>query len=623
MAKVNYSPDARTQTLHYLERCLKLASENLSHTHPINLEVALNLAQVYNEIGQVDKALSLGKEAFDNSISQLDTLDEESYKESTSIMQKIRDHLTVWSSLPPEEPEMPSGEEPKKEKLEKEKGETFGKKTKHKEEKIQELQKKSRAQYLKKREPQQLKEMESALKEEGLLFKLEKLTKEELKEMKTQKKLLNIAKKHAMMPPSMPQLDLEDGGEDFQPKEEKDKLIARDQSPPAEKKVLERAHIEESGEKFKTKAKAGKKKKAKEAPNQLIGGKVNKAEEKRDEKSRSLFSDDSAPTKLSLFDTPAHQFSVNPFEVAPSVEGEARFDGQFDFDTKPDLFDEIYFDGRSAVPEGTSLAFGGDFEGKSQHDPYSLPKTGGVVESNLTPASQTICLINAADSTFADGNNNFGGFTFGPSQVPVSELNVEKITQSTTGFAAQLPSLSTVITAANVPKEKTGIGARKKETITKRNKQFLCIQNYSAKPDQEKKLSPFGFYLNAAPAKLKDSQLSHVLMGPLYHPDGNCWLDSILLFSLSLPSIQSWALSAASTKSDSFVDLLTNLYHIWICGDHESIFFRKELSHAHKNVWKKFDSLGFSKGKPHCVIQGLTTILKEMELFIQKVRNLS
>ncbi|TNN47350.1 14-3-3 protein epsilon [Liparis tanakae] len=42
--------------------------------------------------------VALAKEAFDNAIAELDTLSEESYKDSTLIMQLLRDNLTLWTS---------------------------------------------------------------------------------------------------------------------------------------------------------------------------------------------------------------------------------------------------------------------------------------------------------------------------------------------------------------------------------------------------------------------------------------------------------------------------------------------------------------------------------------------
>jgi hypothetical protein len=49
------------------------------------------------------RACHLAKEAFDEAISELDTLNEESYKDSTLIMQLLRDNLTLWTSDIPED----------------------------------------------------------------------------------------------------------------------------------------------------------------------------------------------------------------------------------------------------------------------------------------------------------------------------------------------------------------------------------------------------------------------------------------------------------------------------------------------------------------------------------------
>lgn len=43
----------------------------------------------------------MAKQAFDDAIADLDTLTEESYKDTTLIMQLIRDNLTLWTSDAP------------------------------------------------------------------------------------------------------------------------------------------------------------------------------------------------------------------------------------------------------------------------------------------------------------------------------------------------------------------------------------------------------------------------------------------------------------------------------------------------------------------------------------------
>lgn len=67
----------------------------LSPTHPRVLEAALQLGEHLSESGSEDGAVAVLKDAFDTALSTLDTLSEESYKESTAGMQRIRDRLTV------------------------------------------------------------------------------------------------------------------------------------------------------------------------------------------------------------------------------------------------------------------------------------------------------------------------------------------------------------------------------------------------------------------------------------------------------------------------------------------------------------------------------------------------
>ena len=72
------------------------ACESLPSTHPIRLGLALNFSVFYYEIKNTpDKACELAKKAFDDAIAELDSLKEESYKDSTLIMQLLRDNLTV------------------------------------------------------------------------------------------------------------------------------------------------------------------------------------------------------------------------------------------------------------------------------------------------------------------------------------------------------------------------------------------------------------------------------------------------------------------------------------------------------------------------------------------------
>ena len=107
-----------------------IASSDLPPTHPIRLGLALNFSvfyygkswlgvRIWNSpyiwimtntflsllwlfppeiLNSPDKACQIAKQAFDDAIAELDTLNEESYKDSTLIMQLLRDNLTLWTS---------------------------------------------------------------------------------------------------------------------------------------------------------------------------------------------------------------------------------------------------------------------------------------------------------------------------------------------------------------------------------------------------------------------------------------------------------------------------------------------------------------------------------------------
>jgi len=83
----------------YYEQAMAIAKDKLEPTDPIRLGLALNSSVCFYEIlKDKKKACDLAKSAFDQAISKLDQLSEESYKDSTLIMQLLRDNLTLWTS---------------------------------------------------------------------------------------------------------------------------------------------------------------------------------------------------------------------------------------------------------------------------------------------------------------------------------------------------------------------------------------------------------------------------------------------------------------------------------------------------------------------------------------------
>lgn len=79
------------------EDATAVSANELSSTHPIRLGLALNFSVFYYEIDEnSEEACKLAKGAFDAAIAELDQVKEDMYKDSTLIMQLLRDNLTLW-----------------------------------------------------------------------------------------------------------------------------------------------------------------------------------------------------------------------------------------------------------------------------------------------------------------------------------------------------------------------------------------------------------------------------------------------------------------------------------------------------------------------------------------------
>eukprot|EP00656_Telonema_subtile_P011261 TRINITY_DN15550_c0_g1_i3.p1 TRINITY_DN15550_c0_g1~~TRINITY_DN15550_c0_g1_i3.p1 ORF type:complete len:278 (+),score=51.81 TRINITY_DN15550_c0_g1_i3:169-1002(+) len=90
---------AAERSLMAYQEASDIAQTNLAPTHPIRLGLALNFSVFYYEIlNSPERACNHAKAAFDDAIAELDGLNEESYKDSTLIMQLLRDNLTLWTS---------------------------------------------------------------------------------------------------------------------------------------------------------------------------------------------------------------------------------------------------------------------------------------------------------------------------------------------------------------------------------------------------------------------------------------------------------------------------------------------------------------------------------------------
>ncbi|KAG5454099.1 hypothetical protein CRM22_005742 [Opisthorchis felineus] len=85
-------------SLEAYEKAMEIAKQ-LHPTHPIRLGLALNFSVFHYEIKNApSEACRLAQTAFDDALAELDSLHEDSYKDSTLIMQLLRDNLTLWNT---------------------------------------------------------------------------------------------------------------------------------------------------------------------------------------------------------------------------------------------------------------------------------------------------------------------------------------------------------------------------------------------------------------------------------------------------------------------------------------------------------------------------------------------
>eukprot|EP01120_Amphizonella_sp_Union-15-10_P009043 TRINITY_DN334_c0_g1_i3.p1 TRINITY_DN334_c0_g1~~TRINITY_DN334_c0_g1_i3.p1 ORF type:complete len:259 (-),score=77.56 TRINITY_DN334_c0_g1_i3:65-814(-) len=91
--------EAGNKALAAYKSAIEVASNDMLPTNPIRLGLVLNFSVFYYEIlNSQDEACTLAKQAFDDAISGLDKLTDDAYKETTLILQLIRENLSLWTS---------------------------------------------------------------------------------------------------------------------------------------------------------------------------------------------------------------------------------------------------------------------------------------------------------------------------------------------------------------------------------------------------------------------------------------------------------------------------------------------------------------------------------------------
>lgn len=94
---------AKTEDIEYRKLALESyeaasdIAKKLTETSPIRLGLALNHSVcLYEIMGQRSDAITVAHAAFNDAIQKLDQLNDQTYKDSTLIMQLLRDNLALW-----------------------------------------------------------------------------------------------------------------------------------------------------------------------------------------------------------------------------------------------------------------------------------------------------------------------------------------------------------------------------------------------------------------------------------------------------------------------------------------------------------------------------------------------
>ena len=99
-AQGQYKDESSKSAQENYQQALNVAEGALDSTHPSRIGLALNYSVFnYEILGQHSAAIAIAQKAFDEGIANLENLtDEQAYKESTMILQLIRDNISLWTS---------------------------------------------------------------------------------------------------------------------------------------------------------------------------------------------------------------------------------------------------------------------------------------------------------------------------------------------------------------------------------------------------------------------------------------------------------------------------------------------------------------------------------------------
>lgn len=97
-AEIETGDTQKLAALDAYQKASEHATESLAPTDSIRLGLALNFSVFYYEImKESKKGFQLARQAYEEAVSELETLDDDSYRESNLIVRLLRDNLNLWA----------------------------------------------------------------------------------------------------------------------------------------------------------------------------------------------------------------------------------------------------------------------------------------------------------------------------------------------------------------------------------------------------------------------------------------------------------------------------------------------------------------------------------------------
>ncbi|MDP2059833.1 MAG: 14-3-3 family protein [Flavobacteriaceae bacterium] len=96
--EVSPGDEQKQAALDAYDKATNAAQSTLAPTHPIRLGLILNFSVFHYEIMQQHEiGFNMARQAYDEAVTELESLDDDAYRESNLIVQLLRDNLNLWS----------------------------------------------------------------------------------------------------------------------------------------------------------------------------------------------------------------------------------------------------------------------------------------------------------------------------------------------------------------------------------------------------------------------------------------------------------------------------------------------------------------------------------------------